>query len=83
MIYKTDIIYKQYLLDNVSKIEVLLDIVWNFAVTGATYYFLVTDCAPGTRDETKQGYLPCPVRDPEQRRAAAARGVRRGMHGMG
>ena len=38
---------------------------------------------PGTRDETKQGYLSRPVRDPEQRRAPAARGVRRGMHGMG
>ena len=38
---------------------------------------------PKTRDETKQGYLPRPVRDPEQRRAPAARGVRRGMHGMG
>ena len=38
---------------------------------------------PMTRDETKQGYLPRPVRDPEQRRAQAARGVRRGMHGMG
>ena len=34
---------------------------------------------PKTRDETKQG----PVRDPEQRRAPAARGVRGGMHGMG
>ena len=38
---------------------------------------------PKTRDETKQGYLPYPVRDPEQRRAPAARGVRRGMYGMG
>ena len=38
---------------------------------------------PKTRDETKQGYLPRPVRDPEQLRAPAARGVRRGMHGMG
>ena len=38
---------------------------------------------PKTRDETKQGYLPRPVRDPEQRRAPAARGVRRGMRGMG
>ena len=38
---------------------------------------------PKTRDETKQDYLPRPVRDPEQRRAPAARGVRRGMHGMG
>ena len=35
----------------------------------ATYYCLVTDCAPGTRDETKQGYLPRLVRDPKQRRA--------------
>ena len=47
----------------------VLENVWNFAVTCATYYFLVTDCAPGTRDETKQGYLPRPVRDPEKRRA--------------
>ena len=31
----------------------------------------------------KQGYLPRPVRDPEQRRALVARGVRRGIHGMG
>ena len=37
---------------------------------------------PKTRDETKQGYLPRPVRDLEQRRAPAARGVRRCMHGM-
>ena len=38
---------------------------------------------PKTRNETKQGYLPRPVRDSEQRRAPAARGVRRGMHGIG
>ena len=38
---------------------------------------------PKTQNEMKQGYLPRPVRDPEQRRAPAARGVRRGMHGMG
>ena len=38
---------------------------------------------PKTRDETNQGYLPRPVRDPEQPRASAARVVRRGMHGMG
>ena len=34
---------------------------------------------PKTRDETRQGYLPLPVQD---QWASAARGVRRGMHGM-
>ena len=82
MIYKIGIIYKRYLLDNVSK-KLVLDNVWNFAVACATYYCLVTDCAPGNRDETKQDCFPRPVRDPEQRKAPAARGVRRGMHGMG
>ena len=53
MIYKIGINYKRYLLDNVFK-KLVLDNVWNFAV--ATNYCLVTDCAPGTRDETKQGY---------------------------
>ena len=38
---------------------------------------------PKTRDETKQDYLPRPVRDPEQSRAPAARRVRRGIHGIG
>ena len=38
---------------------------------------------PKIQDETKQAYLPRPVRDPKQRRVPVARGVRRDMHGMG
>ena len=84
MIYNIGIIYKRYLLDSLifQKNRYLIRNVWNFAVACATYYCLVIGCAPDTRDETKQGYLTRPVRDPEQGRAPAARGVRRGMHGM-
>ena len=35
------------------------------------------------RLEARQSNLPHPARDPEQRRTPAARGVRRGIHGMG